>query len=322
MDTLTSDSQTLTWDFDSAEFALPSKAGHGRMQQSHLSNGFILYRSEFQVNKPCVIDTTSNHEQSKQLLSSQMLLSGRVMLETADKKTYINTTQHALLFRIVVPGTRIHLPGNQVVRHVGVAAPLETVLNSASNPGKLAHFAAQELDTAVVQEVKVRSRLRKMLADLFTGSYEGPIGQLGREGLALTIYAELLNEYLKTKDSPYSPTTLWEKAAFEDIVSYFRESLDKPLPIERLTTKFGVNRYRLEKLFLSELNCSLGEFLRRERMLAARNLIESEGLPPKSVAYQVGYNHVSNFSRAYRQYFGETPGQTLKLSNISKTTIP
>ncbi|WP_328515958.1 helix-turn-helix domain-containing protein [Marinobacterium weihaiense] len=48
----------------------------------------------------------------------------------------------------------------------------------------------------------------------------------------------------------------------------------------------------------------------------ARELIEPEETPVKVVANAVGYSHVSNFSTAYRDYLGETPGQTLRLSTI------
>lgn len=44
-------------------------------------------------------------------------------------------------------------------------------------------------------------------------------------------------------------------------------------------------------------------------------LIEGVSLPVKAVAQEVGYSHVSNFTKAYRDYFGETPGQTLRLND-------
>lgn len=322
MATAASGVETLTWDFDRSEFSLPDSAGLGRMQQTRLPSGFILYRSEFQVEKTCAIDTTTTDEQVPLLLCAQMLLSGKVVLETADGKSHLNTPQRALLFRLAEPGTRIHLAGGQLVRHVGVATPYKTVLRKSGSgelPGELAYFAVPDGSAALVRGVKVRNRLRKLLSELFTGAYEGPMAALGREGLAMTIYAEVLNEFCKTDAPSAQPAALWEQAVFQDLVAHLRANLDKPLSSEQLLpARFGLTRHRIEKLFRSEMQCSLGEFLRRERMQAARHLIETQGLPLKTAASQVGYNHVSNFTRAYRQYFGETPRQTLNLSNTNR----
>lgn len=314
--------ETLTWDFDSSEFSLPDNAGLGRMLQTRLPSGFILYRSEFQVEKACVIDTTTTDKQMPLLLWAQMLLSGKVVLETADGKSHLNTPQRALLFRLTELGTRIHLAAGQLVRHVGVAARYDTVLSNygaGDAPGELAYFAESDGSAAVVRGVKVRNRLRKMLTTLFSGAYEGPMASLGREGLALTIYAEVLNEFCKADAPSAQPAALWEQAAFGDFVAHLRENLGKPLSSELLLpARFGLTRHRIEKLFLSEMRCSLGEFLRRERMQAARHLIEVQGTPLKAAASQVGYNYVSNFTRAYRQFFGETPRQTVNRRNTNK----
>ncbi|HAI29634.1 MAG TPA: AraC family transcriptional regulator, partial [Thalassospira sp.] len=52
--------------------------------------------------------------------------------------------------------------------------------------------------------------------------------------------------------------------------------------------------------------------IRSRRMEHARELLASREFTVKQVAVAVGFNHVSNFSRSYRDWYGESPAQALK----------
>ena len=53
--------------------------------------------------------------------------------------------------------------------------------------------------------------------------------------------------------------------------------------------------------------------------MLAQRLLETGKHPVKVVADKVSYGHVSNFSRAYRARFGETPARTLRRASASDT---
>jgi AraC-like DNA-binding protein len=47
-------------------------------------------------------------------------------------------------------------------------------------------------------------------------------------------------------------------------------------------------------------------------MQQTRELLASRDFTVKQVAAAVGFNHVSNFSPSYRDWYGESPAQVLK----------
>ena len=44
-------------------------------------------------------------------------------------------------------------------------------------------------------------------------------------------------------------------------------------------------------------------------MMKAAEMLTSTDMPMKQIAFEVGYNHTSNFSIAFKRRFGMTPGQ-------------
>jgi len=105
----------------------------------------------------------------------------------------------------------------------------------------------------------------------------------------------------------------------DDLTAYIHEHLALPLKSDDIGKKFGLSKRQLQQLFLARAQCTPGEYLRRQRLTRARELIEKEGLAVKEAAHAVGYNHASNFTKAYRKFFGETPGQTRRLSKALTT---
>lgn len=64
----------------------------------------------------------------------------------------------------------------------------------------------------------------------------------------------------------------------------------------------------LRKVFKQFTGMSMQDYIREERLLRARRLLQSGQATVSEVAYQVGYTAVSNFVRAYKKLFGHTPG--------------
>lgn len=298
------------WHLDSPEYSLPDQAGTGHMQRFPFSSGLTLYRSEFRLTKSCEVDTYTSPEQIPHLLCCHMLLSGQTLLVTPDGKHYSTTPDEAMMFRIPEPHARAVMPGPQLVRHVGVAAQLDKLEAhmQSSLPDSLYEFTAHN-DRAFVRYIPCQNRLRKLASETFTSKTGGTMQNLALEGLTMDIFAEFTRAFLKLQPSSHEPVPHWDQETFQEILAYIRSNLSLPLRAEDLVKRFGLSKYRLYSLFEAELHCSLGDFLRQERLQRARQLLSSEKLPAKVVAHEVGYRHVSNFSLAYRQYFGETPGQ-------------
>ena len=99
----------------------------------------------------------------------------------------------------------------------------------------------------------------------------------------------------------------------EDKLSEIRRAIKyeymKELTVGGLAKSFGFERSYLYRLFKSRYGKSVKEYLTEVRMLHAKSLLES-GHSVSVTAALVGYGDEFNFSKAYKNYFGSSPGKS------------
>lgn len=81
---------------------------------------------------------------------------------------------------------------------------------------------------------------------------------------------------------------------------------ERPLTIAYLCTVVGTNEFKLKQGFRELFDTSPHRLLTNIRMQKAWELLET-GLHVSTVAYKVGYQHLSSFSAAFERYYGRTP---------------
>jgi AraC-like DNA-binding protein len=78
------------------------------------------------------------------------------------------------------------------------------------------------------------------------------------------------------------------------------------LSVAEMLRRSGVSRRTLERIFRAETAMSLGQWLRRQKLLhALRRLAAGESV--KSIALELGYNGASAFVAMFRRELGQTP---------------
>lgn len=317
--------RSAEWDFVGHEFPLPHDAGSGCMLVVPLAQGGNVYYSEYRVLKDCMVESSASPAALRDLLCTQVLLSGSISLETPSGDVQPQNTDHALLFRLMDTGSRIYLPGNQIVRHVGVAVPLSSSMLGGAVSPLLEPFRRAENDSLIVP-VPLQKSSRKWAAELFllAADRSPATVELQREGLARCFLSSLLSDYVASELSVRTvgnEPTAWEVKTCELVSAHIRENMSRPLNARTLAADFGMSRRRLNELFSLLHGHSVSGYVRHHRLLKAKQLIEHEGVPVKVAAFAIGYRHVSNFTRAYRQYFGRTPGCSQRQLGDSKTSV-
>lgn len=73
-----------------------------------------------------------------------------------------------------------------------------------------------------------------------------------------------------------------------------------------LCDRIGVSERHLRRVFEEGLGISPKEWLRQERMVAARNLLR-HGSPIKEVAIDLGFSTAKMFSRDFQTFYGVRP---------------
>lgn len=100
----------------------------------------------------------------------------------------------------------------------------------------------------------------------------------------------------------------------EMAVRYICDHLDKPFNWKEVAMECGISEYHFHRIFSAQMNESPGNYIKRKRMEAAvAFLAYGCGEPSISdIALAVGYSSQANLTKAFKDYFGVTPGEVLK----------
>lgn len=94
------------------------------------------------------------------------------------------------------------------------------------------------------------------------------------------------------------------------VADYVKQHLVRPAGIEELAGQFNLNAFKLKSGFKALYGVTIFEYLTQARMLKARAMLRDENNPQvtiRQVGALVGFKNLSNFSNAYKRYYGHTP---------------
>lgn len=98
---------------------------------------------------------------------------------------------------------------------------------------------------------------------------------------------------------------------FQDIRALLSDDLSQPIYSEEIARKLGLSVRTLHDVVRRYRGMSLHRYLRLRRLWLVRRRLLAGADSVKAVALAFGFWHLSDFSRSYRDQFGETPSQTL-----------
>jgi AraC-like DNA-binding protein len=97
--------------------------------------------------------------------------------------------------------------------------------------------------------------------------------------------------------------------AVGEAINWIRNHYSEPLSIDVLARSVHMSPSVLHRRFKAATVMSPLQYQKQVRLLEARKVLMSEDVEAASVAYQVGYESPSQFSREYRRLFGLSPMQ-------------
>ncbi|MGT2436225.1 helix-turn-helix domain-containing protein [Bradyrhizobium betae] len=99
---------------------------------------------------------------------------------------------------------------------------------------------------------------------------------------------------------------------FQDIRALLSEDLSQPIYSEEIARKLGLSVRTMHDVVRRYHGMSLHRYLRLRRLWLVRKRLLAGADSVKAVALTFGFWHLSDFSRSYRDQFGEAPSQTLE----------
>jgi len=99
---------------------------------------------------------------------------------------------------------------------------------------------------------------------------------------------------------------------FQDIRALLSDDLSQPIYSEEIARELGLSVRTMHDVVRRYRGMSLHRYLRLRRLWLVRQRLLAGADSVKAVALAFGFWHLSDFSRSYRDQFGETPSQTLE----------
>ena len=148
-----------------------------------------------------------------------------------------------------------------------------------------------------------------------------------KEQIAFTLLNKLLAILASKIEHPQQPIAegvQWIKAEQkqlkkkENIDRYIEQEIENTITLPSISKHFGLSISSLQRYFKQTYNLTINEYIRQQRLDKAKIAITIKEFSISEAAFQAGYNHVSNFTSAFKKQFGITPANLLKLHQLNR----
>ena len=149
-----------------------------------------------------------------------------------------------------------------------------------------------------------RSSIRALL-DTLDREING--AQYGADLLVNCILAQLLVtlDRLLDQGSQLDEDTRMSRVVAQ-VIDYVNLHYAEPLSLDSLAERFFVSKFHLSHEFNRQVGTSLYRYIRRKRLLIARQLLD-KGQKPNAVAAACGFSDYTGFFRAFKADYGLSP---------------
>jgi transcriptional regulator GlxA family with amidase domain len=100
-------------------------------------------------------------------------------------------------------------------------------------------------------------------------------------------------------------------------IHVMEQCIDEPITIKMIAAQVDISVRMLEYLFRQILNMSPAAYYRRLRLQAARRMVVDTRLKLQEIAIRTGFSSLSSFSRLFRNYYQQSPGECRRQARAS-----
>ncbi|MGN1128828.1 MAG: helix-turn-helix domain-containing protein, partial [Candidatus Flemingiibacterium sp.] len=139
------------------------------------------------------------------------------------------------------------------------------------------------------------------------GNYWNPPKEYDPVKGALTA-ALVLHEVMKICASGRGEVSLTKHSYIQDVLQLVTENFAEQMTIDELCVRFGVGRTKFAGDFCAVTGSTYKKYMTDLRQTRARELLES-GSSIINASLETGYSSEAHFIKAFREYWGVTPGE-------------
>jgi len=112
-----------------------------------------------------------------------------------------------------------------------------------------------------------------------------------------------------------------EPATITKAKAYIMANLDEPLKLDTVAAQVNVSPFYFCKLFKSTTSMTFTEFVNRQRIERAKRRLLDPSERITEIAYDIGYQSLSQFNRSFHRIVGESPTQFRKRMAVGSATM-
>ena len=101
------------------------------------------------------------------------------------------------------------------------------------------------------------------------------------------------------------------------LLDYLDDTFEQEWSLQNMGAEMGVHPVYLCRTFSDHFDCTLGEYIRKQRVLRAWQLLTIGEGTLAEIASQSGFADQSHFTRVFKNHFGITPGKSRRQSSPS-----
>lgn len=160
----------------------------------------------------------------------------------------------------------------------------------------------------------LNTHARTVLFQILNSPYHGNAGRLYMESKAMELMAIQLSQMqqngpMESEENHFSPRNQEKICHARDLLL---QDLQFPPTLAELAKQTGVSHSCLNRGFKKIYGCTVFEYLRRERLAYARELIERDPQDLSMIAYEAGFCSASHFAASFFREYGVTPSEYRK----------
>ncbi len=272
----------------------------------------MLVTSCIEVNEPTEI--CFPHDKSGQHISAQYFLSGEASIVMGNGQRQHWTQDGTSVIRSDTPGFRLIVGPGQVLRHVCVAMyrdDLSNRLDETTCP-QLARLMARDATIDLAVPVPTDMLVRNTAQRLYDLRAATGLDGVKAEGLAISFLSEVLTNYgqLALDDADTLSILPWQAHRVRQLKAAIDADPGRRFAQGEMLERFAMGDQMARRVFQAEFGTTLAAYTRTARFAKAQAALRGGTTSVKQISFACGYAHIGNFTRAYKQHFGETPSDT------------
>lgn len=101
------------------------------------------------------------------------------------------------------------------------------------------------------------------------------------------------------------------ESVVNDIIKWLETQLQRNegIKIDTIADKSGYSKWHLQRIFKDIKGCTLGEYVRKRRLLEAAKSLRDNDMSILDIALQYGFSSQATFTRIFKKHFNTTPAK-------------